>query len=404
MEVGNLSRSSKSEWAKSVSLNCSKALAIRRIFFIFSVCMMLSVHAQDQNRKHSIGLYQVFTDYNVSLLDGSVLALDSSLSLSTRIGYQNRLSKSWYFTLGYANGFVNNVTLRSIPITKSWVSSLDASIQLALNNGYFLPQSSLIGPYLSFGYRVDRIRELNSQGLNPYLGHNQYGLGVNISLSDRTHIQLQASVDQKLADDFNTHMRYRFGVTQSIGRLDNKYKALFDSDRDGTLDEDDLCPALFGLPELQGCPDTTCELLVDSLIDQTVLLQDSIAAIKQSVLTWKLQRDSLERIKDSLLAYSDSLSNSVEQVVDTSDEEPSEELIIPQYQGYYIIIVSVRDLGVATRYEREALKHYKDVEIMKLDNGFYRVGIRAGNSLSSAKTLLDDVKSKGFDPVWITRR
>ena len=76
----------------------------------------------------------------------------------------------------------------------------------------------MIAPYFTFGYRFDYVNKLKDFNESPLITSNQFGAGVNLRITPRTHLQLQTDVDQKLASDFNTHIRYRFGLTQSIGK------------------------------------------------------------------------------------------------------------------------------------------------------------------------------------------
>jgi hypothetical protein len=215
--------------------------------------------AQDPERKNSIGLYQTYTDYNVQLLDSKVFAFDSSLSHSTRIAYQRLWSSSWVFNTGIANGFILNQNIKENEfVKKAYALGIDASVMFKLNNGRLIKKNPLIGPFVSFGYRLDYIPKLSNFNETPLLMTNQYGAGMHIRLSNRTHLQLQMAIDQKLQGDFNTHMQYRMGVTQSIGKFaEPERDKKRDSDFDGIVDIKDNCPGQFGLKELKGCPDTT---------------------------------------------------------------------------------------------------------------------------------------------------
>lgn len=227
--------------------------------YVLAVFSVLS-YAQDPDRKHSLGIYQNLTDYNVSLLNDKVFAFDSALSQSVRVAYQRRLSNNWMLNTGITNGFILNQNLKESFVDKAYAVGIDASVLLKMNNGKLLKEKARVAPFLSFGYRTDYVSFLKKEyGVSPWLAHNQYGAGFNIKLAERSYIQLQAVLDQKLQDDFNTHMLYRIGLIQSLGKYDEvkpRINPLLDSDQDGIVDTKDKCPGLFGLQEDGGCPDT----------------------------------------------------------------------------------------------------------------------------------------------------
>lgn len=247
------------------------------LLFILAVFSALS-YAQDPGGKHSIGIYQNLTDYNVSLLNDKVFAFDSALSQSVRVAYQRRLSHNWMLNTGITNGFILNQNLKESFVNKAYVVGVDASVLLKMNNGKILKEDARVAPFLSFGYRTDYVSFLKKEyGVSPWLAHNQYGAGFNIKLAERSHIQLQAMLDQKLQDDFNTHMLYRLGLTQSLGKYDEvkpRINPLLDSDQDGIVDTKDKCPGLFGLKEDGGCPDTTAYVAKKIKIDSLELLAE----------------------------------------------------------------------------------------------------------------------------------
>ena len=224
------------------------------------IVLSSTLFAQDADRKHSIGLYQNTTDYNVSLLNNKVFAFDSALSHSFRVAYQRRLSRSWMLNTGISNGFILNQNIQESFVRKAYAVGVDAAVMLKLNNGKLLKENPRVAPFLSFGYRTDYIPSLSKIDEQPWLFHNQYGAGFNIKLAERSHVQMQVALDQKLQGDFNTHIQYRVGLTQSLGKYDEvgpKTEPSIDSDKDGIVDARDLCPNIFGLSQNGGCPDTT---------------------------------------------------------------------------------------------------------------------------------------------------
>ena len=394
--------------------------SIRNLILVVLLLSSIQLLAQDPYRKHSLGLYQVVTDYNVELLNNKIFAFDSALSQSTRLGYQRRMSASWMLNTGLSNGFINNQNLNDRFVTKAFVVGLDAAIQFKLNNGRLLSETAPIGPYISFGYRIDYVNALKQYDISPLLMHNQYAFGLNIRLNDRTHIQVQAALDQKLADDFNTHMRYRFGITQSLGPLTNNIKSNknLDSDNDGIIDRLDDCPALFGLEELNGCPDTIqyahSSTKVDSLyrsINEMTASIDSLLAENERInLVLDRQLVRIAQIEDSLrncgsirdVASSTTTASDPSTGIDETEENIDTSGLGPlKGSNYYVILVSVKDLEVANSYIARAKADFGNAYLLE-ENDFYRVGVYAGKNYETAKKMLETVRSKGYRPIWLS--
>ncbi|PCJ67435.1 MAG: hypothetical protein COA58_03700 [Bacteroidetes bacterium] len=287
----------------------------RTIFLAFTIFASVGAFAQDADRKHSIGLYQNTTDYNISLLDNKLVAFDSALSHSFRVAYQRRLSRSWMLNTGLSNGFILNQNIQESFVKKAYAIGWDAAIVLKMNNGRMLKENPRVAPFLSFGYRTDYVPSLKKLDEQPWLFHNQYGAGLNIKLIDRTHIQVQVAVDQKLQGDFNTNIQYRFGLTQSLGKYDEvkpiKHPNL-DSDSDGIVDSKDDCPHIFGMTKNNGCPDTLSHLVKKAEEDSLKLLV--------SEQTTKIEQ--LELAKEKLQTRNETLAKS------TMSSEREQELLL----------------------------------------------------------------------------
>lgn len=382
-----------------------------------------TVSAQDPDRKNSLGIYQVMTDHNVELLNNKVFVFDSALSQSIRLGYQRLMSRSWMVNAGLSNGFIQNQSFEDQFIRKAYIVGLDASIIYKTNNDVFFKRDARVAPYLGFGYRIDRVSGLRKLSVDPWLIHNQYALGFNIKLNSRTHLQLQAAIDQKLHDDFNTNMRYRFGLTQSIGALDNTLKSpkLKDSDGDGIADIEDACPKVAGLLANNGCPEATVndEVVVeDKPLEKPNSNSDSLLNVISNL---KKEVDSLTAANESSLALLDAkileitaLQDSLNacagrEVIVSIDEEEEVEAArdtstSDQLEGtnYYIILVSARELKVAQEFKEKGKKDFGNAYILEQPNKFFRVGIYAGENYQEAKATLNKAKLLGYSPVWIS--
>jgi hypothetical protein len=400
----------------------------------FTLCFLalhLVLHAQDSDRKHTLGLYQNFTDYNVNIIDGEGSAFDSAFSHSTRIGYQRNLSSSWMINVGLSNGFALNQTVENETIRKAYAVGFDGSIILKLNNGRLIKQDSRIGPYLSFGYQADYIAKFKDLSQSPWRSYNMYGAGLNIALSNRTHVQLQSSLNQELTGNFNTSMQYRMGITQSLGRLDSKparVNANLDSDGDGIADAVDQCPGKFGSSKTFGCPDSSGiylnNRLTDSLAHLNNLNKSRIIGLEQDLKDLESKYKSLksrsrkaapdtiyrtdssvlkllvelQRVNDSLIKAHD--ANSKKKITPTPKIEPID-LTLKEDQNYYVVTISaVSKLG-AEEWLETMKKEFSNATIMPQADGLYRVAVFAGKDLKYANNVLVRAKQVGYETAWL---
>lgn len=421
------------------------------ILTFISVISFLYTYAQDPTRKHSIGLYQSLTDYNVVLLDNQVFSFDSSLSQSTRIAYQRRLSRTWMINAGISNGIVQNQNLRESFLTRAYVMGMDAALFFKINNGRILKENPRIAPYLTFGYRMDYVLQLAKFNENPILFLNQYGVGFNVKLSERTHIQLQSVLDQKLTSDFNTHMQYRLGITQSLGRLEDKLpkkQNVEDSDNDGIVNALDKCPNVFGSEAFGGCPpDSNLAFLVnaDSLeqvvIDQRAELEKlqleleelrnagentNLAKSREQELLLRIYRlqkskdDEILALKKQLMAGGGAKTpnepepeKKVEEpkkeepkpkaeVPAKKEEKPKEATEIPADKNYYVITMSSPNIATSKNWLINMKKKYPDAIILPQPNGYFRVGVYVGKDKEKGLQLMEQVRKDGYEQVWLS--
>ncbi|MEY2923760.1 MAG: hypothetical protein RLZZ337_300 [Bacteroidota bacterium] len=412
------------------------------ILTLFLVSLFFNSFSQDPLRKNSIGLYQSFTDYNVVLLDNKFFAFDSSLSQSTRIAYQRKLSRSWMLNAGLSNGFILNQNIREEFVDRAYVLGVDAALFFKLNNGRIIKENPRIAPYLTFGYRMDYIPKLADYNENELLFLNQYGFGLNIKLSERTHIQLQTVLDQKLSSDFNTHMQYRFGLTQSLGAFDEqkpKNTESEDTDKDGIVNVLDKCPNLFGLQEFDGCPslaDLPNNIESDSLqkivVEQRAeleKLQLDLEALRNAgenttisknreqellLRIYQLQKSKDEEIlalKKQLAAGSDKEQEPEKEVENPEppkykevpvNKEPNIDPEIPEDKNYYVITWSSNNIESTRNWLNKMKKDYPDAMILLQPNGYFRVGVYAGKDKAKGLQIMEQVRKEGYASAWLS--
>lgn len=372
------------------------------LFFLL-VCGAL---AQNRTGKSSFGLYQNITDYNVELLNNKPVVFDSALSFSTRVAYQRVLSPSWVLNTGITHGFIQNQTLNSSFVDKALSLGADVNVWFKLNNGRLFKEDALFGPYIVFGIRGDYVPVLNQEGFSPWLVHNQYGLGASIRLSERNQLQLQAVVDQKIMDDINTHIQYRIGIVQHVGRNGLRKHTIVvehvsDADQDGLVDSVDHCPDLYGALANDGCPDsivTGRKLELDKITRQLrtksetiVNLQDQLDSLRKSIV---LTKDSLN--KDSVVTVE--IPDEKGNVIDSLGVEAD----LPAGKNYFIITWSDRNYSKTVQWHAKMKDLYKDAYILPQSTGLYRVGIFAGKNKAKALSQLKEIKEECCEDAWLS--
>jgi hypothetical protein len=396
-----------------------KRFTLLSLFF----CVMITVVAQDHTRKHSLGIYQQFLDYNVQFSENKIFTFDSALSQSVRVAYQRRLSRTWMLNTGLTNGFILNQRLKENFTSKAYAVGADASVVFKFNNGRILKENPIVAPFLSFAYRVDYVHKLSSFGESPWLFHNQYGAGFNVRLIERTHINIQFALDQKLMGDFNSHLQYRLGLTQSLGKWDGRSpndNRNLDSDGDGIADIIDKCPDKFGIASTNGCPVATSHLKNTIAIDSlSCLLQGQKEVIRKLELEIATVRNQ-DFLHDTVLITRDinKLNNSkgftrldtlyknvkpqkakISRIEKEFDAKESSS--IADNKNYYVITFSSTVIRSAKAWQSKVKVDFPETIILVQPNGFYRVGIFAAKDKVLAFLMLEKVEKLGYAG-WIS--
>ena len=422
------------------------------------VTTSLYAQGQDAIRKNGFGINQDYNDYNVKLTDRKFTSFDSSLSNTIRISYGRYLNRNWEFNAGLANGFILNQKQGDHFIKKSYNLGIDFDIIFKINNGVFIQQDARIGPYLSFGYNLNYLKAFKDVGLSPYTLGNEYGVGVKIRLGSRSYLNLHTALDQQLSGDFDTHMQYRIGFNQSIGKRSEEAPLVpedkKDYDGDGIVDIDDNCPTIVGIDSNFGCPvdwvsTATFKGEQDSLLLKLDKLELEIASLLNVIDSLQSEgpivqveyanvdsalSDNPVVTEDETAAKKDtSLTKSTDVViakskpndwVDKDQDHPptkktttevaevpeSVDVDVKEYYdrseigvGYYVVAISTKDPELAERIAVLLDKDYPIVKILPQPNGFYRVGIYSTKTRSEAISILDYAKLHGVPSGWLTQ-
>lgn len=301
----------------------------------------------------------------------------------------------------------------------------------------------MIAPYFTFGYRFDYVNKLKDFNESPLITSNQFGAGVNLRITPRTHLQLQTDVDQKLASDFNTHIRYRFGLTQSIGKSLAEKNApsrqgydLIIAEHNTIIEEqlkriDSLDRAYVTL-ENRTSVDT---VFIDKTEDGTSAYSASLNSLRKRITEIEKKRGQLisdtvfvekestdlkRKYDKLLLAYSDlraenEKSEAVVWKEITKEEDEKEEIkpsktevyakketIATAGKNYHIIAMSAKNLVLAEKMAVDLRKSYNSVTILPQPNGYFRVSVYASKYKEVALERLQKVVDEDGRTAWLS--
>lgn len=341
---------------------------IRTITLVLVCFLSYGSYAQNAAYKHSVGIYQVLSDPNVELLNNKPTAFDSSLSHFTRFAYQNRLSRNWTLNSGVSSGFIQSQVIDENYINKAFVMGLDVSFYMTLNNGRLIKEDAFLAPYLTFGHRLDYLPIMNDWSSGPWISQNQYGAGFNVRLGDQMSLQLQGVVDQKLKDDFNTQMRYRFGLTHHIGTKSAPPLEI--------VEEEIL------VEQKQPLENEVTKNRLDSALKEIDSLKAALSIEKEK--TKNLVYDTAYHRKD----------------IDSRSENEKDEVI--DNRSYYVVLASTKQLDKAKIFKQRYGNTYKDLRILPQANGYNRVGVYMGKDRVQALNVVREARGNGFEKAWIS--
>lgn len=123
------------------------------------------------------------------------------------------------------------------------------SLDLLLQLKYFR-ESNFIYPYLFAGFGG------NLEALNDVNFAVPLGLGLNFRIQEHAYFSLKGEYRLGL-QDLRDNLQLGAGLLFLLGEgAPERPSKASDADGDGVPDENDLCPAIPGLPALNGCPDS----------------------------------------------------------------------------------------------------------------------------------------------------
>ena len=228
------------------------------ILVIISLLALINTNIKAQNSDHrwALGVYMNWVDFNIDRhhikfpvkhdWSGKNQMIPSKFSLERFISPSFNIAGAFSANkLDIQNTNEYKYVWKKISTDKFW--DADASIEYKFANGYILKESSWFAPYAYAGFGVTNVdnttytKQVTGIGADfwvlPYLGLNIHGSSdIVINRDNYLHI--------------GVGIKFRFGSGK-------------DTDKDGIADKKDLCPTVFGLKELAGCPDKDSDGIAD---------------------------------------------------------------------------------------------------------------------------------------------
>lgn len=339
--------------------------------------LTLSTSAQVDLSKHRIGLHQNFIQFDL----GSKAQLNGfgSSAQMIRISHSYNLGKAWVVHSGLMSGRVDQVEVNDQLVTDHRMLGADANLWLKMNNGGLFPFESRLTPYLSLGYRYNVVLGLQNDN---WLSFSTYGGGFDLAVTHHTSLQYQWSVHQQLNGSFKVNAEHRIGVVQRI--------------RPRNTTDNELVEALEALERM-----AENHQLQDSLNNERMIVVQELAD-KQERLNAQfkshfMRRDSIQK------AIIDSLTHEVAMLKDSNNLLVKED-VSSEPTLYYVITISATFEEGAKVWLDGMKRYFPDAEIIPQTDGLYRVGVRAGNDLGQASSVLRKAIKSGYESAWIYTR
>lgn len=272
---------------------------MKKISFTIAFLAIFSVlSAQTKDSRWAVGLHTNFTEYQGDLGNEFLSFEDIDPGIGLSLGYYlspsfDLTAKVTYFDVDYTDtdgtygrgnrGYADKVGTRYGDWGFNgdmWASALN--LKFKLNNGWLFKEEAAISPFAIGGIGFTRIHSESTRDVQSSKTYSNmafyYGGGLNLRLSDRWNMILEAGIYNPMTDVYDgidkgtsnwsgadnsndQFLQYSLGVTYSLGKR-------VDSDGDGVFDKDDKCPNTpIGVAvDKAGCPiDTDGDGVADYL-------------------------------------------------------------------------------------------------------------------------------------------
>jgi outer membrane protein OmpA-like peptidoglycan-associated protein len=243
-------------------MNMKKFLAILPIILLTNRIAI----AQYNGPKSGLVFRKLFVDYQSQ--NGGEITTFKDYRHGYEIGYQRMFSDKFGLRLPLRYGVIDS-NLDSINCIKKKIASIDLTGQYH----FAKPNRSFI-PYITAGIGgvIENIGDLSTLYPDEEKFNIQIpvGLGLRYVLNTNAYINWQSEYRFSTAEKRN-NLVHGIGFVYMFGKSNNEDSSLLnqkdmspkDSDGDGVEDLLDLCPAIKGAKELNGCPDKDMDGVAD---------------------------------------------------------------------------------------------------------------------------------------------
>jgi len=241
-------------------------VAIISILAIFNT----NIKAQNTDHRWSLGVGMNWVDYNMvhySLSDQLTQAnwQGPDQMIPSKFTLGRFISPSFNVVGAFADNKLQLEKMKKLnqPLGSNKFWDADLNLEYKFANGYILKETSRFDPYIYVGFGITNMWGSSmkksfgestdaSKGLS--FAKQVTGVGINYWVLPYLGVNFHAQYDYIMDRDDYAHygagIKFRFGGGK-------------DMDKDGIPDKKDLCPTVFGLKELAGCPDKDGDGIAD---------------------------------------------------------------------------------------------------------------------------------------------
>ncbi|MGG9971782.1 OmpA family protein [Ferruginibacter sp. SUN002] len=241
-------------------------------FAAFVLC--INTFAQNEYKKPaSIGVHFFYDDFQtaseIRATSLSEVLKDNEWSKTSRmapgfaVSYIKGLSDHADLATTLSGSFLDYpIPNKSSFVTKHLLLELAATANLKLTSDKYW-----VSPFLTLGVGASKYKDF-------YGAFIPAGVGIQVNLFDNAYVLLNSQYRMPVTENVAYHFYHSFGIAGPLYEAKPKPKkplpvapvveAPKDSDSDGVLDVDDLCPDVKGLATLKGCPDTDGDGITDA--------------------------------------------------------------------------------------------------------------------------------------------
>lgn len=235
--------------------------------------MFSNINAQENEEN---GFSKWTFDANVTAFDFYSPKLNkfSSFKENMAIGPDFSLTRHWSKTgLGLSANLLSptgNFLQKSetLPETNRYLFMAGPGLQYNFQNSYLIPAKSPVAPFVFANALVSAAQVGENNAVKAGFGI-PVGAGLRFKIADMIGLNIKAGYAFGITDYNESNIFWSAGASLGMpkkGKVEEPKLILpVDTDGDGIPDENDECPEVFGLAELNGCPDSDGDGVADHL-------------------------------------------------------------------------------------------------------------------------------------------